>query len=79
MGCEIPPGVDVGSDLPEIQPLRIDVVDVAELTVLDQSLEIPDRCVVEKRVTHHQYTRSRRRQSDQFVGLVPATSPTAFR
>src|SRR6516162_8305653 len=50
---KVPQGVDVGTDAPQIQSLAVNVAKLAQLTGINQFLDIPDGRVIHESVTCH--------------------------
>ena len=67
MRCEVPQGVDVGPDLSEVETLRVDVADLAELSRIDVLLHPPDGRVEQEDVTDHQRQVSARGTLDEIA------------
>ena len=66
---EIPQGIDVGPDSTEVQPLTVDIANLAQLAGVEQLLHIPDRGVVDERMAHHDYEIALLSQFGQFIHL----------
>ena len=56
MGRERPEDVLLGANLAQIQPVRVDVLNSAELSLVDQPLEPQHRRVVPEQVADHQHS-----------------------
>jgi len=69
VGREVPEGVDVGTDAPEVQALTVDVAKFAELTGINQSLRITDGRVVNESMARHHNEISFGSASREFIDL----------
>src|SRR4051795_6957033 len=69
VGAERPQRVLVRPQLPEVEPVRVDVVDVAELAGVGDLLELRDARVVLEQVADHQRPAALRRRGDRPLGV----------
>ena len=77
--AERPQRVLVGAQLAEVEPVRVDVVDVAELAGVGDLLELGDAGVVLEQVADHQDPAGLRGRGDRALGVRDRTAPAASR
>lgn len=70
MGGERPQGVLLPPDLPQVEPVRIDVIHPSQLAGFHEFFQTDESGVILKKVPHHEDPAARRRQVDEFQGFL---------
>ena len=78
MGRERPEDVLLGADLPEVQAIRVDVLDAAELSLVDQALEPQDGGVVPEQVANHEHSSVARGEARELFTLLDRKAQRLF-